>query len=1418
MRSLRPVLCLATAAAAAALPSTAPAQDHPALQFLGDGAPAYVHQVWTVADGLPVNSINGVVQGRDGYVWVATFDGLVRFDGVRFTVYGTGTHPGLPSNRIVEMWEASDGSLWLITEQNHLVRFRDERFTHFGPQHGIADNAATVVYEEADGTVWVGTQAGFGWIDGDRFHPEAPAAIDGHVNAILRHPDESLWVGLWDGRVFRTVGGLVEEVTDPANRLGSVHSFSVDGGNAVWVAADRGAFRVVDGRLERVAAGGYAPTLVKATVTGAIPGERWIYSERGVYRLHEAEPPRLFSGEFHDLFRRDLIRRTESGVVWYAFGTELYRAGERLARLGANGLTDAALPEEIRAFTIDHEGSIWIGTNSSGLHRLKPSVFAMVGPPEGLAFRNVYSVFEDRAGVIYVGTWGHGLNRVGRTEIESYGQNEGIGDHITSFAEGDEGDLWVGTYGAGVIRCRTPAMTCSRFEEPSLEGARVFALHRAESGAMWIGSDLGLFRYEGGTVTRLDVGDEVATRPVRVFTEATDGTLWMGSNGDGVFRYRSGRLTQITEDDGLPSNLIRSLFLDADGLLWIGTEGRGLARLDPRGTASDSSSPSTPYRFVAFRSGHGLFDEVIHQIVEDAGGRLWMSTNRGIFWVAREELNSFAEGHTASIHSTSYTERDGLRNREANGGFQPAGIRASDGTLWFATQDGVAIVDPDNLRDDQAPPRVVVERIVSERETRLASTGPIVLEPSERDLQIEYTALSFLAPENVRFRYRLDGYSPDWVEAGNRRTAFYTGLPPGDYVFQVQARASGGGWSDFAALDLTLEPRFTETRLYYSLVALALVLFLLAALRFRDGRIRANEMRLAGLVDERTRQIREHQRQLEVQNAQLAAQATKLEALDEAKSRFFANLSHEFRTPLTLTIGPLEDVRSGIRGDVSDEAEADLDLALRNSRGLLRLVNQMLDVARLEAGQLEPRIREDDLGELLRGVAEGFTPLAERRSIDFDVALPDLDLCYFFDADLMEKVFTNLLSNAFKFTNDGGTVHVSLNEVEGTEGEANGAVMTVRDTGSGIESADLPHIFERFYRAGDGVSPGTGIGLSLAKELVELHGGRIEVTSEPGFGSTFHVFLVGGRDHLNPAWVATDGTEAPARSQEQFEPESERGSTYGEEVPDGESDLDRTTILVVDDNHGVRSYLRRHLSDSFRVLEAADGERGLQLARDELPDVVIADVMMPGMSGLELCAALRSDPTTSFMPFILVTARASPDEKLAGLSAGADDYVTKPFDPMELGARVRNLAQARRRLWQHMRYEARLLADDSPAATPEEQFLDNVRRTIEAHLDDESFDVETLALSLGYSRASLYRRLEGLIEDSPAEIILTVRLERAAKLLRAADRTVSEVAYGVGFKSVSHFSRRFKRRFGVSPSEFRSPYAKSSAGLHVSDS
>lgn len=1363
-----------------------------------DVHPDFLIKQWTVEDGLPVNHINDLLQRRDGYLWMATFDGLVRFDGQRFTVFNTANSPGLTSNRFTQLYEDKTGALWLVSESGAVSRYADGVFTTFTREQGLP-GPVNGFYQDAD-TLWLTTGLGSVRYQDGTLQPYRPDLIDEPVSAMLRDRGGSLWILgqralhriLPDGshRRFTETDGLTRSAAGLIEN-DKPGVFFEDRDGTLWLGNTSGLARLQGDRFEHLLPNApfwqdSHPTTIEHDAAGTL----WVGTSCCGWFAYRDGRLEAFRGAALDPAKTDFASMKlvlgPNGDVWRTQGAWLYRNEQPVFRL------DKPEIQFFRAFILDREGNLWIGQD--GLYRIRPRLIRVLSTAEGLPGPNVYPVVEAHDGTIWIGTWAtEGLTRLRDetlTPFRLFSHDNRLQDLLSALFEDRAGTLWVGTLGA---LCRMQADRCVPVELPVPEAftRHVSALQEDRQGRFWIGSEVGLAVGPTGSngqswlVYPLD-------HAIRTLVEIDTGDMLLGSMGGGLGRYRSdGIIEWLTTADGLASNHLRDIYEDETGVLWIATQDRGLCRLNRKGHASLLGGD---LRCLSVEEG--LFDNSLNRILADDYGRLWMSTNRGIFWVEHAELEAFARDEVSSITSVSYTERDGMRNRETNGARQPAGMKAADGRLWFPTQDGVVIIDPAQVQRPTAP-KVVIEAVTVGDRTQRAG-GTLSLVAGQRDVDIRYTALAFSRPEDVRFRYRLEGYDEDWKEAGDSRRATYTNLPPGRYTFRVKA-GLGGAWSQVgASMTLDRVPFFWQTKWFYGLVALLIALSGVSIYGYRVQRLKASKEALERTVVARTAQIR-------AQKAQLEQQAKDLRRANKLKSHFLANVSHEFRTPLTLTFGPLSDLLGGRYRSI-DEARPLLERAQRNGHRLLRLINQLLDLSKLDAGALSLQPQQLDLVAFLRQRVAAFESLALERGLTLQFVPDTAWLPFCFDAEKLETILLNLLSNAFKYTLKGGTILVTVRS-----DEVGDALLTVRDTGIGIPSEHLPHLFDRFYQVDASATrarEGTGIGLALVKRLVELHGGDLTVTSEVGAGTTLAITLPALTETLMAADGAisteTDrpaailaGVASPDAEAELFDLHTRLPAP----CPAEEIDETATVVLLVEDSADMRAYLRAHLDGLYHVEEAENGVAGLERALALVPDLVLSDVMMPEMDGYALLAALKADNRTSHVPVVLLTAKADAKSKLTGLKAGADDYLAKPFDAEELRTRVHNLIEGRRRL--RALWSRRIL---TPAAVEipsmESAFLDRVQAAIEANMAEVSFGVDALAAEVGMSARQLRRKLRSLIGEAPNELIRRFRLERAASLLRHGTGNVKEIAFAVGFKSTSRFREAFREVYGVTPSIF----------------
>ncbi len=1319
-------------------------------------APPLARAQWTTADGLPVDSVNDVVRATDGYLWLATFDGLVRFDGVRFVVYDTETTPALGSNRLVSLFESRDGALWMRTEPGHVVR-RDPDTGDVRAWDLELGDVAPALTMGADGVVWTSTPRGLARFDGADF-AEIPLAGGAPVRVGGIGPGDGVTWAASDRGLAELRAAAV--TWHPLDRLGPLRNLALGADGTPWVTDGEQVARLVGGQLVPVPVeGGWRDGVV--WVKPAEGGAAWVATQTGLFwwadgRATEVEPSDTARPPVADAVATDA-----EGHAWVLTGGALLYDGEVVARVapGAGpGFTDLAL---------EPDGGAWIGTGGAGLIQLRPTPVETLGGEISPSLVNSYALATGVGGAVWVGSQRGGLTRVAPDGVRTWGAEQGLGRNVTAVLEEPDGTVWAAARDLGLFR-----RVGDRFvAEPGLPAGTVRAIERLRSGDLLVAVGADLWRRHAEIWSREPIGPPGA--PVRAILEDEDGSLWLGTNGAGVIRVVNGVATRFSRAEGFPSDTVRCFWRSPEGSLWVGTEDAGLWVL-PAGSARDAASVR-----VLGRS-EGLPDHAVHALVDDGSGGLWGSTNRGIFRISRRELEAWARGEGA-VHVDVYAERDGMRSREANGGVHRAGVRAADGRIWFAAQAGVVVVRPDLASGATAPAPVRIEAIEL-RGREEAVRGPRTFAAEDRSFGITWTSLDFAQAARQRFWYRLDGVDPEWVDAGTRRTAWYTQVSPGRHTFHVRTAPPDVDAPE-DTLVLTVSPYLTETLAFRSAVAAGVFGIVAAGVWSRLAAGRRREALLEARVQARTAELAAEKEVAVAARATIAAQAARLREVDRLKTNFFADLSHELRTPLTLVIGPLEDVRDGRHGAIPPAAAAQVGLAERNARRLFGLVNQLLDVVRLDVGALRLDRAPQDLTALVSGMVEVHEPLARRRGVALVSELPDALVVVDVDRREIEKVFANLLGNALKFTPPGGTVRVTL------AADATTARVAIADTGPGMAPEVRERVFERFYSARESaVQPGTGIGLSLARELTEHHDGRLEVDSAPGAGSTFTVVLpISARPPVARAGAAPTTAELPPLE---------------ETIAAGPDPEDRTTVLVVDDHPEVRAWVRSHLVARYHVVEGGNGREGLAQARRFLPDLVVSDVMMPEMDGYDLVRALRADPDLDWIPVVLLTAKGSDQSRLEGLQRGADAHLAKPFSSQVLVAQVDALLAQRQRLRERFAAGPARAAEEPVSA--DDRYLRKVRDAIEANLADPAFGVQELADAVAQDRAHLFRRIKQLTGEPPSTLLRTVRMERAATLLARRAATVSEIAYAVGFYSVSHFSRAFREHFGTTPSAYAS--------------
>ena len=1023
----------------------------------------YVRRSWTVERGLPHGSVRGFAQTRDGYLWLATYEGLVRFNGETFRVFDKSNAPGLVNSSIDTLARTDDDTLWLGTFDG-LVRYREGRFQTI------------------------------------------PSRSDfGIIKAIVPAREGSVWIGTAKGQILHVVNGHLEALTLPLP-ISPITALATTG-DALWIGTSRGLFRYEHGKLDSWTS---AHGLSSDTIVTLLPDGSDALLIGTAVGLDRLQSGRIAHVAGLPTDQVTALHRDRDRNLWIGtYGNGVFRlSGENLS---SYGIAEGVLNPTIRAIFEDDEGSIWVGSQN-GLEQLRAGAFITWNRLHGLADDNVRAVFEDRDEVMWVGT----ATSLYRNHNDAWVE---VKDRrlarILSIEQGRDGTRWFGTAN-GLYRMNGDRVT--PFAAGSLANNTIRDIHEDRRGDVWIATtDSGLNRIRrDGTVESFAGHGGLGAEYAMAITETPDGTIWVATGG-GLGEYDGQSFTLHAAPRELPSNRLFGIESDDDGTIWIATEADGVVRF-----RNGKSSAVT--------TRQGLPTDKILSLVDDKKGNLWFGTVRGAFVVSLRELNAAADGKSSRVAYTFFDEDDGLGSRQCNGAANPAAFRSRDGRIWLATIHGVSAST--NWRAASALParNPVVERVTingKEASPQLLRAVPL---RADR-IEFEFSGVSFTIPERLHFRYRLDGYDQEWMDAGTSRIASYTNLPAGDYRFIVASSRDGLRWqaSDLA---FTFKPRFYETRWFLALAIAAVLALLLGAHSFRLHLTHERANLLERLVEERTHQITEEKERTEMalreaelakreaeRHEQLTEQAlAQAEEANRAKSIFLAATSHELRTPLNAIIGFSEILISHVSRQLDSRYGRFLHNIHSSGEYLLGIINNILDLSKIEAGRMEIQPEPILLRDMVGGICAVMKGVTNLRKIHVDVEIPEDFPVLEADSTLIKQILYNLMSNAVKFSPERSSVTVTTRELTGADsplGE-DAIEIQVRDRGIGIDPADQQIIFEEFRQATGGRRQGTGLGLALVKRFVGLHRGTIHVESAPGAGSTFTVTL----PRLQPNTVA----------------------------------------------------------------------------------------------------------------------------------------------------------------------------------------------------------------------------------------------------------------------------------------------------------
>lgn len=1128
-----------------------------------------VKQSWKTEHGLPQSTVTSIVQSRDGYVWVGTFGGVARFDGVRFTVFDSANTPGIFNNRVMALFEDRDGVLWAGTEGG-LSRRERGRWSTLTMAEGLPNASITSVTQDAGGVVWAGT-----------------------FNGLVAIRNGSVVHGGWEALSH----GLPSYVA--AGRRGGI-----------WAAAGRRLFDITHGTPAEVPLPSeLGPTPVQS-VFESRDGALWIGLEGGTWR-RDADGRWVPLVDSSRQLPSTSITEDAAGRVVFVSGRNVWwwRDGDLTSR-EAVGPTSS---DQLRAVREDRDGGLWIGTDRTGLEVWRRARVTALGAADGFPTGSVVPVLEDRSGRIWTAAPCNGVRAVPIGTSRAMPVTLDNLGCTWALAQDASGDIWTGSFGSGIHRISNGKVVAHYTTANGLVDDGVNALFFDRDGTLWIGTYRGVSRFAGGRFTTVPLSAADISIGVHYITQDRSGAIWIGAGG--LIRVAGAQIQRFATGEGLSNNAVRAIYEDRDGALWIGTYGGGLNRFKDG-------------KFSIFSTRHGLIDNTVSMIFEDARGNLWLNGNAGITRVARQDLNDLAEGRRDRVEVGWFGTAEGMKNREGNGGGQPAGWQSADGRLWFPTLEGVVVVDTNEPLP--RPPSVLIEEgraddtvLDLKRQTRVA--------PGVGKFEFTYTAFAYGNPSSLRFKVMLEGYDPDWVEAGDRRQASYTNLAPGPYQFRVIARSNDGVWSEPGEpLTFELAPRFYQTAWFQSLATLAVFGVAWGAYHISVRGLRARATKLAALVDERTQAqdaLRRTNTELESAMAQLrqAQQTLVQQERIRALGQMASGIAHDINNSLAPIVGYSDLLLSSEDPRRDPELVPALEAIHTSAQDAASVVRRLIQFYRRRSGG--PALPAVELAPLIEQVVlftqpKWKTELESRgATITIEQDVPPLPGVAADPSELREAL-TNIVFNAVEAMPDGGVIRFSAEEVE------DGIALSVSDSGVGMTEDECSRCFEPFFSTKG--ERGTGLGLATVFGAVQRFGGTITVKSAPGEGTTFTMTL--------PKFVSPPESTIPAEPVKPVPP---------------------MRVLVVDDEPLARQLVESFLAtDGHEVTTAEDGRAGLdQFARGTF-DLVITDRAMPVMSGVQMVDEIRRiDPD---LPIILLTGYGDLMQAAGELPAGVALVLAKP--------------------------------------------------------------------------------------------------------------------------------------------------------------
>ena len=1340
------------------------------------------HNFLPLSNKLSNPTVKSIIMDSKGFMWFGTENGLNKYDGINLTVYEANPNDStsLFHNTINVVFEDRNQQLWIGTseglckynrESDNFIRIINKNiFTT-----DINNSFITSVTDDIFGNIWIGT-IGNGLIcynyNNEMFSYYRYAKYDvntinsNNINYVTSDTNGNIWIATWNGLdMFNPLNKNFSHFLNSSGKKGSiscniVSCLLVDKTNKLWVGTFGGGLNLLDINSKTDNFKNFRNSTTENSI-----------SSNYIYSLTKDSLENIWIGTENGLNYLD----RKSGL-FYCY---TYKEGQRNS-IGGNF---------IRSVYIDNTDILWIGANRKGIFLYdkryeKFETFQRnILEKTTLGSNDVTGFTEDKYGKIWISTDGGGICIFNphTKKFEKLIQNTGSkkfleNNAIAAIACDFKNNIWAGIWNGGIDVLDNNGKRLKNYKIEKAGGAgnnKVYRLFIDKFNNVWVcTAGSGLFILDRNAdkfipfFEHYNLNFITNSNYVSSILFDSEGYLWITSF-NGVFKFKKTANTYafITsyltgEPNSISSNRVTDIIEDSKKRIWLSTDDKGLNLFNKQ-----------TQTFTSYQKEDGLPGNTIKGIVEGPKGCLWITTNKG--------LSMFDPSNETF---RNYTVEDGLNSDNFYFGMA---FLANNGEFYAGGNNGFNIFKPEAISDNPVIPRIhftdfkIFNHSVkigaedSPLKQHISETKEIILNHKQTSFTIEFAALNYTRPSENQYKYKLNGFDKNWINAGHNHSANYTNMDAGTYTFYVKGSNNDGLWNNEPiSLKIKVLPPFWKTIWAYCLYVLSF-----GFLSFLFIRLHV-----------------------------LRAKQSHLIKLDQLKLQFFSNISHELRTPLSLILSPIENLLATDKFD--GDTDKKLKLVYRNADILFRLVNELMDFTKSEEKKLQLFVRKGNIVKFVNSVMSLFTYEAQQRNIQFTIEATEENTEMWFDADKMEKILINLISNAFKFTPEGGTItlHIENNDNSGSLKKSarfkkifqDGCILiSVTDNGIGIAPDQIEHIFDRFYMGTDNLNQkGTGIGLALTRKLVEAHRGIIDVESLQNIRTSFHIAFPKGNSQFKTSELAAGPAEVNTiRTNPDFLINRHKENPL-------ETNKKKYTVLVVEDNNDLREYIASTLSAVYNVKEATDGESGFDAACEFMPDLIISDVMMSCMSGIELCRNIKNDMETSHIPVILLTARSSTENKVEGIESGADAYITKPFNISLLQATIKQLIETRQKLFHRFSQDVYIMPREICKNTNDQQFLEKIIEYIDEHLTDEVLSVEKLAGHLLMSRGNVWRKIKMLTGQSVAEFIRTIRLKKAIQLIESGKYNVSEIAYKVGFTSPAYFIKCFRTQFGKTPSEY----------------